>query len=457
MSDEWESFVSSLPHVQGTQNVDNRAVAHMPTFVPALQQHYADSVLQAHPPATPALLNQALSLFASACDQDFDPEYLEKTATLAQLTAKLFYLYTHESFFYKHLNNSLREDSRAHLTAIAPVINCMLQGARARPFTGLVFRGFAMSEYESGHYMPGLLFGWAGFSSCSKDRSVAAMFAHGSGVIFEIDVSAGVSVAVDIANISYFVGEKEVLLAPYTFLKVTDVSHEDGVKVVRCEAINGNHNMTGIWDCKEDSGIYYVSQAGSSVSWFAHSAAGSRHSWAHIFTGAVHGETVRGVFGDVPIKRCRFQGPIECHVTADLAQMKRTSTQSMFLGATWTRRKSYLLSSDKPSLGYTRMSSDAGFSGHWRSDRGLIYFIQQYGSELFWFCHHPSWTVANIAHGKPSTTAAADVWVLEYQDIVLAERYRFCGQVELSSSAPNRIELRALRGLYACRILERLA
>jgi hypothetical protein len=352
-----------------------------------------------------------------------------------------------ESFFYSELNVVLRKDSAEYLPILGPLIRTMMRGPSYGPFSGTVFRGFKCETSEFQNYAPGLVFSWPAFTSCSKDHQVAEAFTKKGGLIFQITIPTELkTIATDISQISYFRGEAEVLVNPYTCFLVNDVMDH----VVHCTVVSGKQQLTGIWDCVEDKGIYYITQTGSTVVWFGYSAPSSGYSWSHVFIGKIEGLTFKGTFADVPVNQDRYTGEIVCQIGNDLSTIVRTSS-GVFMGKTWQKRRSYLIAEDCPKLSYYRKSSDTSISGRWKSDKGIIYYMITYGNKVYWLAYAENWTVANVGQG---TQQSPTTWTVQYSDIVLSERFRFFGSISIQLSG-NSISITKVNGPYACTKLNR--
>ena len=71
------------------------------------------------------------------------------------------------------------------------------------------------------------------FTSCSKKQDVARGFAGGSGVLFQINTWKN---GANISSISVYPTEDEVLLAPYSKFKVTDIKVSKKIPIVILDA-----------------------------------------------------------------------------------------------------------------------------------------------------------------------------------------------------------------------------
>ena len=98
-------------------------------------------------------------------------------------------------------------------------------------------------------------------------------------------------------------------------------------------------NLTGTW-IGQDQGVYVIKQAGTTVTWFAHSA--DNKTWAHDFKGTVEGSYVVGTFKDRPGYGNRYQGPLVVRIVDNnhmvLAHSYNGVTSVLILTHSWTRQ-----------------------------------------------------------------------------------------------------------------------
>lgn len=100
----------------------------------------------------------------------------------------------------------------------------------------MVYRGFKAGKAKLADYHVGRKGQWAGVTSTSRERSVAGTFADGRGTIFRIRLCSG---AVMPKGVSFFDFESEVVLAPYTQLRVESRPYEDedGMRLIDLKAL----------------------------------------------------------------------------------------------------------------------------------------------------------------------------------------------------------------------------
>lgn len=129
------------------------------------------------------------------------------------------HLYTRESFLYRLINQAMRDNDISKLETLGPfcwfIHNlpfCELFSVHC--FQGRIYRGATLNESMINCYKQaiGTIKAWNGFSSASKDRSVAEAF--GTNVLFIIDTNldSRSDHSIDISAYSQFPEEQEVLI-----------------------------------------------------------------------------------------------------------------------------------------------------------------------------------------------------------------------------------------------------
>ena len=459
---EWSSFASVLPHSGGMQDAKSRLMAENDTFVPAMQRNFSLSVLSqftTSPPAQDAAtIMAALKEFgrtvsAAARDVETIEGVLSKAKNYTSVLAALVHIYTLEGFFFRSMNQALREDNAQQLVKLSPIISCLSEGLTIFPFVGTVWRGFSLTGVEAAAYQKGLVFLWPAFTSCSKSKDVAKDFSRGNGrgaaVLFKIEITSAQCCAGDIQSVSYFEDESEVLMAPYTSLTVHKTSAEDGVTVVDCSALSSLRNLTGIWTCAEDQGTYYISQIASNVLWLAVGP-----GFAHVFFGSINDRELTGTFSDLPCDDWRYSGTIALSVDEVFSGMSLDREKSPdFLGQTFRKKKAHVDEEEVPKLNHCGVAGDRGLTGEWKSDKELSYFVREVGGdenkELFWFAYAPKdWSAANVFWG----TWNGNEYIGIYSDLILSTRFRYAGRIAVQPHGAT-MQIRVIEGAYMCNIL----
>jgi hypothetical protein len=92
-------------------------------------------------------------------------------------------------------------------------------------------------------------------------------------------------------------------------------------------------DLTGIWECT-DGGLYYITQKGNIVAWFAKSRDESS-KWAQVGWGTANYGTLNMEWMDVPLERRNANGALSIKYTNDMM----TTLQSDSEYKQWTRYK----------------------------------------------------------------------------------------------------------------------
>ena len=85
-------------------------------------------------------------------------------------------------------------------------------------------------------------------------------------------------------------------------------------------------DLSGVWECKEDSGIYYLTQYNENVYWCGRSTS-PPYSWCNVAYGILDFKTriIRMSFGDIPIEKNKFFGRIDVAIDLDCLNLTRVS------------------------------------------------------------------------------------------------------------------------------------
>lgn len=112
-----------------------------------------------------------------------------------------------------------------------------------------VYRGTSFSKEKADQIKPGVIMTDSGFSSTTKDKSIASNYSHSNAgmtpgnvqILYQIDLPKGAK-AYDFANresaFDDLNAEKEILLNRNVKFKVLSVSDKDGVKTVKLELLD---------------------------------------------------------------------------------------------------------------------------------------------------------------------------------------------------------------------------
>ena len=153
-----------------------------------------------------------------------------------EIARRCLYIYTRESFLYKLLNKTLREEDLSKVDTLGPFCDLLWntlssEGLKSKyQFTGSVYRGATLTTEEIDAYKDSIRKTpkeWLGFSSTSKNRALADIYS--GNTLFIIKVPSQ-SQHLDISTLSNFPDEQEVLLGASTSFQTEDVSYDERTK-----------------------------------------------------------------------------------------------------------------------------------------------------------------------------------------------------------------------------------
>lgn len=126
-------------------------------------------------------------------------------------------LYTAESFLYKLVNSSLRENDMTKIDTLGPFCYLLYHRLRLDRVRGdqILYRGMDLTDEMVDEYKQavGQEITWPAFTSTSKDRRVAEAYAANTlCIISSKDTWRPQN---DISKLSLYPDEQEVLLAPF--------------------------------------------------------------------------------------------------------------------------------------------------------------------------------------------------------------------------------------------------
>jgi hypothetical protein len=143
-------------------------------------------------------------------------------------------LYTRESFLYKLVNKTLREDDRTKIDTLGAFCYLLFYCPATEQlmeyhYKGLVYRGLNLELSDIEAYKNAINTGykcWLGFSSTSQNRKKAEGFGN---TLLIIDIKYAID-SLDISSISVFPEEEEVLLSASQLFKVDKVEYNENTK-----------------------------------------------------------------------------------------------------------------------------------------------------------------------------------------------------------------------------------
>lgn len=145
-------------------------------------------------------------------------------------------LYTRETFLYIALNTAVRACDCSKLETFGPLAYLLYEYSRMNAgFTGKVYRGLTLNttELESYKQGRGQWLTWPAYTSTSKNCKVAELFGTNTLLIIEIShIQLGLVRGYDIAHLSKFPDEEEVLIPAGTNFCVKSVEQNEQQKYV---------------------------------------------------------------------------------------------------------------------------------------------------------------------------------------------------------------------------------
>mmetsp|Transcript_42824 Transcript_42824/g.137885 ORF Transcript_42824/g.137885 Transcript_42824/m.137885 type:complete len:233 (-) Transcript_42824:6-704(-) len=143
--------------------------------------------------------------------------------------------YTEETPLYRTVNECLRENRQLAVHGDY-IYHCRERMKEeyfsGRKFEGECWRGVTLSQTVIQEYRVGRRFLWPAFTSTTRERNKA----FDGNVLFLIDCDGlGITYSVDIAHLSKFPWEKEVLIYPYSGFVVKDVGTSGSQTLIRLQ------------------------------------------------------------------------------------------------------------------------------------------------------------------------------------------------------------------------------
>jgi hypothetical protein len=152
-----------------------------------------------------------------------------KTKPRREVSKVCIHLYTRESFLYPVLNTALRDADYSKLDTLGPLCFLIRDYSRTcKTFIGTVYRGVQLPFATILSYKKaiGTWHTWPSFTSTSKNREMAEFRGNTLFIIEIQDVKPSFPRAYDVAQISHFPNEEEVLLPAGTSFEVVSVEQD---------------------------------------------------------------------------------------------------------------------------------------------------------------------------------------------------------------------------------------
>jgi len=142
------------------------------------------------------------------------------------LSLALCWLYTLDSWVYKHINEQLRDDSST-MSMLSPFMNALMRSYQWLTkdndnFSGTVYRRTSMTQNGLDFYKPETIFVWSSFTSTTVDFIPLCDFGD---ILFVINIPHNLrKYALFLENVSAYPLEREVLLLPNVAFIVKSVN-----------------------------------------------------------------------------------------------------------------------------------------------------------------------------------------------------------------------------------------
>jgi hypothetical protein len=152
-----------------------------------------------------------------------------------EIAKQCIQFYTKNSFLYFALNQALREEDYSKLETLGPLCYLMRNYSRlSQDYIGTVYRGIDLKHTEIDEYIrhKGEWKTWLAYTSTSKDRQMAEMFGNTLFIIEITDVKLSAKRAYDIAHISNYPHEKEVLIPAGVSFQIVNVEQDAAQKYI---------------------------------------------------------------------------------------------------------------------------------------------------------------------------------------------------------------------------------
>jgi hypothetical protein len=152
-----------------------------------------------------------------------------------EISKQCIHFYTKDSFLYYVLNQALREQDYTKLETLGPLCYLMRNYSRvSKDYIGTVYRGIELNyaEIETYKRHKGEWKTWPAYTSTSKDRQMAEMFGNTLFIIEITDVKLSSPRAYDIAHISNYPHEKEVLIPAGVSFQILNVEQDISQKYI---------------------------------------------------------------------------------------------------------------------------------------------------------------------------------------------------------------------------------
>jgi len=183
---------------------------------------------------------------------------VEEALQDANMFRQLMQIYTQETFLDKRVNNLLKRENWRGLDNLASYIFLLTKAFEAKTLApkpeeiknwGCLYRAMALTQESLGFYEPSKTkyFSWYGFTSTSKNPAVAEKFKSAASVpgkiqvLFTFDISECCpSQLANVARVSDFKNEQEVIIAPATNYEIISKELQDDKCYIKVKVLPPN-------------------------------------------------------------------------------------------------------------------------------------------------------------------------------------------------------------------------
>ncbi|CAF1001047.1 unnamed protein product [Rotaria sordida] len=157
-----------------------------------------------------------------------------ENSTQEEINECCVHLYTRESFLYKLLNKTLREDDISKVDTLGPFAYLLYESSsnlKKHLYQGVVYRGAKLESDMIDDYKKALNDGcrsWSGFTSTSRNRRKAEKFGN---ILFIIDILRS-NTAIDVSSLSEYPSEQEVLIGAGWNFSINNIEFDHNGKQI---------------------------------------------------------------------------------------------------------------------------------------------------------------------------------------------------------------------------------
>lgn len=152
-----------------------------------------------------------------------------KKKTRVEVSKQCINFYTKDSFLYYVLNQALRDEDHSKLETLGPLCYLIRNYSRfSKDYIGTVYRGIQLDHTEIETYKDniGQWKTWTAYTSTSRDRQMAEVFGNTLFIIEVTDTKLSALRTYDIAHISHYPHEEEILIPAGVSFQILKVEQD---------------------------------------------------------------------------------------------------------------------------------------------------------------------------------------------------------------------------------------